>query len=352
MLETPALNRRATGAALVRAFVVSALSALVLVQPATARPGSVLWTSPTRADNSHFSVVLGRSLTFTLAASTSKAAAVDIQPTLGLPPGATISTDSADGATRAVFSWRPQEVGDYTLGFVASVGADSAPSRTYVIRVMPDVRFPQSHVLTDDKVAHWADVLRRTVVRARPSGAARAVTVLDPLTPDDTQNLVLVLTGLDLTPTKGWYRIRLAVLPNNSTGWVPKGALGDLVKVDTHLYVVRATFTIVLERNGVVVFRSIVGVGRSFWPTPRGEFYIRERLTRFDSPAYGPIAFGTSARSPTLTDWPGGGVVGIHGTNRPELLPGSVSHGCIRMRNADILKLAKLMRIGTPLTIR
>jgi hypothetical protein len=40
------------------------------------------------------------------------------------------------------------------------------------------------------------------------------------------------------------------------------------------------------------------------------------------------------------------------GTDRPELLPGRVSHGCIRMRNADILRLARLMPAGIPVTIR
>ena len=86
--------------------------------------------------------------------------------------------------------------------------------------------------------------------------------------------------------------------------------------------------------------------------TPRGEFFIRNKLTRYESPFYGPLAFGTSARSAVLTDWPAGGFVGIHGTNGPELLPGSVSHGCIRMRNEDILRLGGLMPVGTPLTIR
>ena len=52
---------------------------------------------------------------------------------------------------------------------------------------------------------------------------------------------------------------------------------------------------------------------------------------------YGPVAFITSATSPTLTDWPGGGIVGVHGTNTPGLIPGRISHGCVRLRNADIL---------------
>ena len=53
-----------------------------------------------------------------------------------------------------------------------------------------------------------------------------------------------------------------------------------------------------------------------------------------------------------LTDWPGGGVIGIHGTNQPGLLPGRVSHGCIRLRNRDILRLGRRLKLGTPITIR
>ena len=224
---------------------------LLLVPPAHGQNGSVAWIAPTRADNSRFTVTTGKSLTLTLAASTSRAAEVSIEPVLGLPPGATVSNYADNGKSRAVFRWRPTEVGDYTLKFVASTGPGaSAPPLTYLIRVNPDIRYPHSYTLTDAKIGHWAKVLRRTVVRSQPRSSARAVTTLDLLTPDDTQNLVLVLGGVDQSPTKTWYRIRLAILPNNSTGWVPKEALGDLVTVTTHLYIDRAKFTITLERNG------------------------------------------------------------------------------------------------------
>jgi lipoprotein-anchoring transpeptidase ErfK/SrfK len=106
-----------------------------------------------------------------------------------------------------------------------------------------------------------------------------------------------------------------------------------------------------LYRDRRPVFRAPVGVGSEGSPTPRGEFYIRNKLTRYHSPTYGPVAFGTSAQSPTATDWPAGGFVGIHGTDRPELVPGRVSHGCIRMRDADVVALAKRLPVGTPLTI-
>ena len=327
------------------------LALLILVPPAHAQTGIVAWIWPTPADNARLTVTKSKVLTLTLAASTSGAAQVSIDPVGGLPSGATFSLYADNGTSRAVFRWRPTEVGDYTLGFTASAGGASTP-RTYRIQVNPDIRYPHSYALTDARIGHWAKVLRRTVVRSRPRSSARAVTTLGLLTPDDTQNLVLVLGGIDLSPTRTWYRVRLPILPNNSTGWVPREALGDLVSVNTHAYVDRAKLTLTLKRNGTTILRSIVGVGRSYWPTPRGEFYIREKLTYFESPTYGPIAFGTSAHSNRLTDWPGGGVVGIHGTDQPELLPGHISHGCIRMRNADILKLARLMKIGTPLTIR
>jgi lipoprotein-anchoring transpeptidase ErfK/SrfK len=80
---------------------------------------------------------------------------------------------------------------------------------------------------------------------------------------------------------------------------------------------------------------------------------VRERLRiPGGSGAYGPLAFGTSAYSPKLTDWPGGGAVGIHGTNEPQRVPGLPSHGCIRLRNKDILRLGRLMPVGTPVLVR
>jgi lipoprotein-anchoring transpeptidase ErfK/SrfK len=148
-----------------------------------------------------------------------------------------------------------------------------------------------------------------------------------------------------------WIRARL---PSREaqTGWLPRAALGTYGAVHTRLMVDRARFRLTLVRDGRVVFQARVGVGRTSTPTPAGSFYIRDRVTRYASPFYGPVAFGTSARSATLTDWPGGGFVGLHGTNRPDLVPGRISHGCIRLRNADILRLAALLPVGTPLEIR
>jgi len=44
--------------------------------------------------------------------------------------------------------------------------------------------------------------------------------------------------------------------------------------------------------------------------------------------------------------------VAIHGTNAPWLIGQAVSHGCIRMNNAAITRLARVVPLGTPVRIR
>ena len=196
----------------------------------------------------------------------------------------------------------------------------------------------------------WAPVLRATLARTEPSPKAPPVGELPALTPDGSTNIVVADGEADADGAI-WVHIGLSVLPNDTEGWVPRSSLGGWSFVDTRLVIDRARFTATLYRAGRVIFRARVGVGAPGTPTPAGQFYVRDRLTGFSSPIYGPLAFGTNARSPTLTDWPGGGVVGIHGTNQPSLIPGRVSHGCVRLTNSAILKLGKLMPVGTQVTI-
>jgi lipoprotein-anchoring transpeptidase ErfK/SrfK len=200
--------------------------------------------------------------------------------------------------------------------------------------------------------SQWAPVRHAVIARAGPAATAAAVARVAAETPEGTTNILELLGPVRRKPSGLWQRVRLAVLPNGTTGWVPRSSLAGPVVLDTRLVVDRAHFRATLFRDGVRVFSAAVGIGQPASPTPAGSFYVRDVLTRYRSPTYGPIAFGTSARSPTLTDWPAGGYVGIHGTDQPNLIPGAISHGCIRMRNADILRLAALMPIGTPLTIQ
>jgi lipoprotein-anchoring transpeptidase ErfK/SrfK len=229
-----------------------------------------------------------------------------------------------------------------------------APARAVALPAAPPsaLRIARPRPLkTDPHLTRWTIVRRPTVARAAPDASAAVLARLTPRTPERTENLLVVL-GVATDPHGGvWVHARLPVLPNGTAGWVPRNAVGPYASVTTRLVVSRELLTATLYRDGRVIFRAPVGVGTAAWPTPPGEFAVRSRLTSYRSPFYGPIAFGTTARSAVLTDWPAGGYVGIHGTNEPELLPGHVSHGCIRMRNGDILKLARLLPIGTRLTI-
>jgi hypothetical protein len=189
-------------------------------------------------------------------------------------------------------------------------------------------------------------------VRAEPEKDAKKVGKLTLKSPEKTDDLVRVLSRT-LVGDETWLRVMLPVRPNGTTGWVPETALSDLQPVNTWLKINTKTYRGTLIRNGKTVWSAPVGVGQAQWPTPKGQFYIRAKLTGYGAKGsfYGPLAFLTSATSPTLTDWPGGGLVGVHGTSLPNLIPGRISHGCVRVRNADILRLAKLMPVGTPLTI-
>lgn len=209
---------------------------------------------------------------------------------------------------------------------------------------------PRPEPLRTAGETRWATVDRAADARSRPAGGRR-ITRLSTRTPEGTQNLVVVLGRTRRAGGALWVRVRLPVLPNDTTGWVPRASLGGYRTVDTRLVVDRRRLTAELFRSGRRIFRAPVGIGQDRWPTPAGRFYVRVRLTTYESPFYGPLAFGTSARSAVLTDWPAGGFVGIHGTDQPELLPGRVSHGCIRMRNEAILRLGKLMPVGTPVTV-
>jgi len=345
-------TRPALPATLALALAGVAAALLLLTPSALAAAGAVTWTAPTPGNHASFTTAVGKELTFTLAAATSTPSAIVHISAVGtLPVGAGV--DWTDGvAAQSVFHWQPTQAGSYTVRFAAADGlGGTAATLTYTIRVDAGPFQARAYTLTDDKIARWTVVLKKAVVRSAPSSSAHVVTVLPTGTTDGTQNDVLVLDAKQVSPRQTWYHVRLPILPNNSTGWVLKGYLGALYTVHTHLYVDRASTTLTLKRDGVAIFKTRVGVGKSFWPTPAGQYYIRDKLTNFGNPFYGPIAFGTSARSAVLTDWPGGGYVGVHGTNEPQLIPGHISHGCIRLHNAAILRLAQLMPVGTPLTV-
>ena len=202
-------------------------------------------------------------------------------------------------------------------------------------------------------LTRWAHTNLIGDIRARPTHDSRKVGRLRWDTEDRLPEVYVVLQSKLDGGERVWLQIRIPGRPNGRTGWVREEQLSNLKVVETHLTIDRRSLTATLRKRGKRIWSSRVGVGAPGTVTPKGRFWIRERLRNLGgNPVYGPWAFGTSAYSPTLTDWPGGGVVGIHGTNQPGLIPGRPSHGCVRLPNGKINRLARIMPIGTPVRIK
>ncbi len=207
-------------------------------------------------------------------------------------------------------------------------------------------------MLTDGRTfSTWAHPERAAAVRRRPSPTANRAGRLHLRTEDGYPEVYVVLRAVVDPDGRTWLRIRIPTRPRARSGWVRDFALGPLYRVVTRLVVDRARLRATLYRSGKRIWASPIGVGKASTPTPGGRFWIREKFAVTNAGGiYGPRAFGTSAYS-RLSDWPGGGVIGIHGTDAPSLIPGRPSHGCVRVPNPAIKRLYRLMPIGTPVHV-
>jgi hypothetical protein len=234
---------------------------------------------------------------------------------------------------------------------VAALGAVLATTALVLPATGQGARITRQVLSHPGFVSTWAYVEQPAAAYAGPSSHTRELGSLGLTTQDGTSELVLEQQRV-LRHGRWWVQVRLPFRPAGQIGWVAQRALGAPQTVDTYVVVSTEKMTLTLYRNGKVIFFTRVGTGKPSTPTPHGQFYIRDRLTGFPAGSvYGPIAFGTSALSDVETDWPGGGVIGIHGTDQPSLIPGHPSHGCIRVPNWEVVQLANLLPIGTPLTI-
>jgi lipoprotein-anchoring transpeptidase ErfK/SrfK len=156
--------------------------------------------------------------------------------------------------------------------------------------------------------------------------------------------------GKDCKPT--WFFVQLPLKPNGVTGWVHARDV-SLEAVTTRVVVDLSDREVTLFDRGRHVLSAPAAIGAPATPTPVGHFYVNQRLIPADaSGPFGPGAVGISAFSEVLTGWAQGGPIAIHGTNRPDLIGGAVSNGCIRVRNDLLQQLFDRTRSGTPVTVR
>jgi lipoprotein-anchoring transpeptidase ErfK/SrfK len=182
----------------------------------------------------------------------------------------------------------------------------------------------------------------------RGPGATRPATRLR--NPDTIGSPRVVLVH---STRSSWVRVYLPDRPNGHVGWVRRRSvelLNNPYRIVVHLRAHRLD----LWRGRKLALSAKTVVGKPTTPTPRGMFFVVD-LLRPSHPdgSYGPFAFNLSAHSNVLKHFGGGdGVVAIHGTNAPWLLGQSASHGCVRVSNRIIRRLAHVLPLGTPVLIR
>jgi lipoprotein-anchoring transpeptidase ErfK/SrfK len=186
-------------------------------------------------------------------------------------------------------------------------------------------------------------------VHSAPNGPT-TLTLTSPL-PEGTP-LTLLLTPSITQTGGGWLQVFLPTKPNGSTGWIPANEVK--IQGDPYRLVVnQSTHELNIYNFDNLVRSYPVAVGAPDTPTPLGTYYITELLKTTNPGVYGDYAYGLSGHSPTLTDFDGyDAEIGLHGTGDPSSIGHSVSHGCVRLNNADVDALVPLLPLGTPIEIQ
>jgi hypothetical protein len=235
------------------------------------------------------------------------------------------------------------------------------PSSARIVGGMPAIAaafavaalLPSSATLSDEwATTTWAHPVANAPVRTAPDGGAKAIARLHPKTEMRSPEVYLMLSQQTDANGRLWVRIRVPGQPNGRTGWVRRATLGTAHTTPTALLVDKHALRATIYKDGKPTWSAPVGIGTRTTPTPAGRFYVRELIKMNPgNGAYGPYIYGTSGYA-KLSEFPGGGIIGVHGTSAPGLIPGRPSHGCVRLKNQDLRQLQKLLPIGAPVRIR
>lgn len=126
----------------------------------------------------------------------------------------------------------------------------------------------------------------------------------------------------------------------------------------THLVVDLSDRKVSIYRSQKLQASYPVAIGQAGWETPTGKFQITQMQT---DPAWQhPITdqlIPSGPDSPLGARWigfwsDGHNQIGFHGTNQEDLIGQAVSHGCVRMRNQDIVALYQQVAEGTPVIVQ
>lgn len=187
-------------------------------------------------------------------------------------------------------------------------------------------------------------------VRVKPDPQAHVIRVMHQFRTDFRPQVFFAVRKTTGTDGEVWYRISIPMRPNGTFGWIPAKTV-SLTPTHSQIVVNLNRRVIDIYRFGKHKWHGLVAIGAPGRETPAGHYFVASRFVPYHDTFLGVFAEETSAYS-KLTEWPGGGVVGIHGTSLPQLLGKAVSHGCVRVSNVTASHLRSLAPLGTPIWIK
>ena len=150
-----------------------------------------------------------------------------------------------------------------------------------------------------------------------------------------------------------WLGVLSEHVSNSRTAWIP-AASAELVHEPYRLDVDLSARRLVVRRDGRVVRRVRIAIGRPEVPTPTGRFAVTDALRiGAGSGAYGCCALALTARQPNVAQgWTGGDRIAIHGTSDEASIGTPASGGCLRARDADMRWMLGRVTLGAEVRIR
>ncbi|MDQ8045745.1 MAG: L,D-transpeptidase [Patulibacter sp.] len=203
-------------------------------------------------------------------------------------------------------------------------------------------------------LSYLAQIVYDGPLRAGPSESAAVTGAVSTKTHWGGQTQLLVLgsarTGGDL-----WLNVRVDGRPNGHNGWI-SGALAQVTTTGYRIEVSRASKSLRLFNGGRQIKSIKVVVGAPGTPTPAGSFAIADKLQVTDTNNFlGSWVLPLTAYSDILRTFDGGqGQIALHGRGGASLkvpVGKAASHGCVRIENTNINRIAALVPTGTPVNI-
>lgn len=265
---------------------------------------------------------------------------------------------TAAALTVAAAYWLLLAVGDAAeappVGEVSTVMVSARPA---VPQPVPDlVRLPNASTFgvvvdappdvnrSQTPSGHVVHPTATVPVYSAPGGAAIAALPAKQVTSDTWVPVI--------AQEPGWLQVLLPVRPNGSSGWL--STQDTSLEHATSPYLVsvdRSSFQLTLHRDGVLIGRWTIGIGKPGAETPPGRTFLLASLVD-PHQRFSPVILPLGTHSASLETFGGGpGTTGIHGWPTPDVFGKPSSDGCVRIPADALQRLSTEVPLGTPVLI-